>query len=127
VTTNARQAYVDLVVANYVRLPGTPLRASRRDRRLAAELHQRGIPLRVVWAAFVIAAVRRVIRGPGQRQLEAVRTLYYFLPSIDEVLETPPEPDYVRYLAARLRPYVTDKERLLATARRDRWSETRVS
>lgn len=48
-----------------VRLPGTPLRASRRDRQLAAALHDRGVPLRVVWAAFVLTAVRWAIRGPG--------------------------------------------------------------
>jgi hypothetical protein len=111
-----RQTYVNAVVANYVRLPGTPLRASRRDRRLAAELYDRRVPLRVVWAAFVIAAVRWALRGPEQRMLERIRTLYYFLPAIDEVLAIPPEPDYVQYLAAKLRPFVADKEQLLVAA-----------
>jgi hypothetical protein len=114
--TPDRQAYVNAVVTNYLRLPGTPLRASRRDRRLAATLHDRGVPLRVVWAAFVIAGVRWAIRGPQQRKLETIRTLYYFLPAIDEVLKTSPDSDYVQYLAARLRPFVAEKERLLASA-----------
>jgi hypothetical protein len=127
VTIPARQAYVDTVVANYVRLPGTPLRASRRDRRLAAELHHRGIPLRAVWAALVIAAARWAIRGPNQRRLERVRTLYYFLPAIDEVLQAAPDPDYIRYVAGKLRPFVAEKDQLLAASRRDQWSETRVS
>jgi hypothetical protein len=114
--TPDRQAYVNAVVTNYLRLPGTPLRASRRDRRLAAALHDRCVPLRVVWAAFVIAGVRWAVRGPQQRKLETIRTLYYFLPAIDEVLETSPDSDYVQYLAARLRPFVAEKERLRASA-----------
>jgi hypothetical protein len=114
--SRARLAYVNAVVNNYVRLPGTPLRPSRRDRRLAGVLHDRNIPLQVVWAAFVLAAVRRTIRSPEQPQLEAIRTLYYFLPAIDEVLDTPPDPDYVHYLADKLRPFVADKEARLKRA-----------
>jgi len=113
--TTARGAYVNAVVGNYLRLPGTPLRASRRDRKLAAALYERRIPLRVVWAAFVIAAARRAIRSPQQRKLEIIRTLHYFAPVIDEVLDASPGPDYVQYLAGKLRPLVTEKERLLAT------------
>jgi hypothetical protein len=109
--TAARQAYVNAVVANYVRLPGTPLRPSRRDRQLAAALHDRGVPLRVVWAAFVIAAARWAMRSPEQRTLETIRTLYYFAPAIDEVLDTSPDQGYVHYLAAKLQPLVADKQR----------------
>jgi hypothetical protein len=115
------------VVTNYVRLPSTPLRASRRDRQLAAEFHERGIPLRVVWAAFVIAAARWAIRGPNQRRLDKVRTLYYFLPCIDEVLEASPDPAYIRYVADKLKPFVAEKDQLLAASRRRQPSETRVS
>jgi hypothetical protein len=113
--TIARRAYVNAVVRNYVRLPGTPLRASRRDRQLAAALHDRGVPLRVVWAAFVIAGARWAIRGPRQPGLETIRTLSYFVPAIDEVLNTHPDPDYVQYLAAKLRPFVAEKEQAQAT------------
>jgi hypothetical protein len=112
--TTTRQDYVNAVVANFVRLPGTPLRPSRRDRQLAASLHDRNIPLSVVWAAFAIAAARWALRGPQQRRLETIRTLYYFLPVIDEVLTSTPDRSYVQYLAARLRPFITDKERRLA-------------
>ena len=112
--TTARHAYVNAVVTNYVRLPATPLRASRRDRQLAADLYDRRVPLNVVWAAFVIAAARWAIRSPHQRKLGTIRTLYYFVPAINEVLDTSPEPDYVQYLAGKLRSFVDDKERLLA-------------
>ena len=112
----ARQAYINAVVTHYVRLPGTPLRASRRDRRLAATLYDRRVPLQVVWAAFVIAAARWAIRSPQQRKLETIRTLYYFLPAIDEVLHTAPDNGYVHYLAAKLQPLIAEKERLLSPA-----------
>jgi hypothetical protein len=113
-TTCTRQLYAAAVLRNYVRLPGTPARASRRDRVLAAALYDRGIPLHAVWAAFVIAAARWAIRSPQQRPLEKVRTLYYFIPALDEVLATKPDPAYVGYLAEKLRPFVAEKDRLLA-------------
>lgn len=114
--TAARRAYVDAVVRNYLRLPGTPVRASRNDRKLAATLYDRGVPLRVVWAAFVIAAARWALRGPQQRKLAAIRTLHYFVPAIHEALHTVPDSDYVLYIAAKLRTLVAEKERLLAAA-----------
>jgi hypothetical protein len=114
--TNARQAYINAVVANYVRLPGTPLRASRRDRRLAAELYDRRVPLQVVWAAFVLAATRWAIRSPQQPRLQNIRTMHYFVPAVDEVLDAAPEPGYIQYLAGKLRPLVAEKERLLLAA-----------
>jgi hypothetical protein len=48
VTICTRQRYVEAVIKNYVRLPGTPLHASRRDRQLAAALFDRGIRLEVL-------------------------------------------------------------------------------
>jgi hypothetical protein len=114
--SSSRQAYINAVVKNYLRLPGTPLRASRRDRRLAAALFDRRIPLRAVWYAFVVAAVRRCIRSPQQPKLDSIRTLNYFAPAIDEVLSNPLDPEYVAYLARKLRPFVAEKERLLASA-----------
>jgi hypothetical protein len=109
-----RQAYINAVVTHFVRLPGTPLRPSRRDRQLAARLYDRNVPLRVVWAAFVIAAARWALRGPQQGRLETIRTLYYFLPVVEEVLATTPEQGYVPYLAAKLRPAIAEKEQRLA-------------
>lgn len=111
--TPARLAYVNAVVRNYVRLPGTPMRASRQDRRVAEQLYDRRVPLQAVWAAFVIAAARRAIRSPQQRKLDPVRTLFYFTPAIDEVLDSSPDPGYVMYLAGKLQALVAEKERLL--------------
>ena len=111
----ARKRYVTAIITNYLRLPGTPLRASRNDRRLAAELHDRCVPLRLVYAAFVLVGVRYSLRGPTQHRLDPIRTLYYFLGAVDEVLHTDPplDPGYVAYLAEKLEPHVAEKEALI--------------
>ena len=109
------RGYVTAIITNYLRLPGTPLRASRKDRRLAAELHERGVPLRVVYTAFVLAGVRHSYRSPDQQTLSPIRTLSYFLGAIDEVLHSDPplDPAYVADLAEKLQPRVAKKEALL--------------
>ena len=105
----SRPAYVTAVVSNYVRLPGTPLCAGRRDRRFAALLYDRRVPLRVVYAAFVLAAARRELRAQDLSPPPAIRTLHFFEGAIDEVLNTPPDRGYIQYLAARLGPLVARK------------------
>jgi len=87
-----RQAYLNAVIRNYVRLPGTPLRASRGDRHFAGVLYQQRVPLRVVYAAFALAIARREIRSPSLPRLPAIRTLRFFQGAIDEVFETKPDP-----------------------------------
>jgi hypothetical protein len=126
VTTRARQAYVQAVVTNYVRLPGTPLRASRQDRRFAGLLHDRAVPLQVVYAAFLLAVARREIRSTAQPRLAPIRTLHFFQGAIDEVLSLGLDPAYVHYLAARIKPLVAEKEAALR-ARPDDTSDSRGS
>lgn len=105
------RVYLDAVLATYSSLPGTPIQPSRRDRALARELCRRGVPLRTVRTALLLAAARRTLRsGPP---LAPVRTLHYFLPAIQEVLELPPDPAYVDYLAAKLKPFASQKTALL--------------
>jgi hypothetical protein len=126
VTIRTRQAYVDAVVTNYVRLPGTPLRASRQDRHFARTLCEQRVPLRVVYAAFVLAIARREVRSPSLSRLPAIRTLCFFQGAIDEVLQTEPDPAYVCYLAAKIRPLVVEKDAVLRSGR-DHTSDSRVS
>jgi hypothetical protein len=103
--------YLEAVLTTYSSLPGTPARPSRQDRRLARDLCRRGVPLRTVRMALLLAAARRTLRsGPP---LAPVRTLHYFLPAIEEVLEQPPDPEYVNYLAAKLKPFASQKTALL--------------
>jgi hypothetical protein len=108
--TTARQAYVNAIVSNYARLPGTPLRPSRNDRHFAGVLYQQRVPLRVVYAAFVLAIARREIRSPSLPRLPVIRTLRFFQGAIDEILATRPDHAYIDYLAAKIKPLVAEKE-----------------
>lgn len=103
------RAYVQAVLKEYVWLPGTPHKASRQDRRLAGSLHEQAVPLAVVRAALLLAAARRTLRSAHLCPLPPIRTLHYFLPVIEEVLATPPDPGYVEYLAGKLHPLAQRK------------------
>jgi hypothetical protein len=105
------RVYQDTLLATYSSLPGTPLRPSRRDRQLVRDLCRRGVPLQTVRSALILAVARRTLRsGPP---LPPVRTLHYFLPAIEELLEHPIEPDYLQYLEAKLIPFASQKSALL--------------
>ena len=112
--STGRSAYVSAVVSNYVRLPATPLRPSRADRRFAGLLYDRRVPLHAVYAAFILAAARRELRAPDLPPHPAIRTLHFFEGAIDEVLETPPDYGYIHYLAARIKPLVARKAMVLS-------------
>jgi hypothetical protein len=96
------EEYVRRVLEAYRKTPGTMGTIRRPDRMLAAQLYQRGISLSVVENALVLAATRRVIRPPDAPPLGAVRSLAYFLPVIEEVLELRVNPDYFQYLRYKL-------------------------
>jgi len=80
-----RQALVDL----YLHLPDTPRRLSRYDLRLVRQLWERQIPLATVETAFLLASVRRLGRRPDALPLGPIRSLHYFVPVIEELLQTP--------------------------------------
>jgi hypothetical protein len=101
--------YVDAVVRLYVWLPGTPSRASRQDRRLARALFDRRVQLETIRAALVMTAARRAFRCTAAPPLPPIRTLFYFLPALDEVIHMAPEPGYVDYLVAKLSPLAQQK------------------
>jgi hypothetical protein len=94
--------YVRQVLDAYRKTPGTMGTVRRPDRLLAAQLHQRGVPLAVVENALVLAAARRLIRPVDTPPLGTIRSLAYFLPVIDEVIHLPVNPDYFRYLRQKV-------------------------
>jgi hypothetical protein len=96
------EEYVRRVLEAYRKTPGTMGAVRRPDRTLAAQLFQRGISLSVVENALVLAATRRLIRGTDAPPLGTVRSLAYFLPVIEEVLELRVNPDYFQYLRQKL-------------------------
>lgn len=94
--------YVEQVLDLYRRTPGTSGFARRTDRRLAAALDDRQIPLGIVYAALLVATARRALRPAAAPPLAPIATLHYFVPVIEELLATPPDPDYLAYLRHRL-------------------------
>jgi hypothetical protein len=94
--------YVRQVLDTYRKTPGTMGTVRRSDRLLAAQLHQRGVPLTVVENALVLAAARRLIRATDAAPLGTIRSLAYFLPVIDEVLGLRVNPEYFRYLRQKI-------------------------
>lgn len=99
-----RTLFVRGVIALYLGLPHVAARRlSAIDRRLADQLFDRGITLDIVRAAMLLTVARRSARTPAYPQLPPIRSLHYFVPIIDELLASPPDPDYLRYLHVRYR------------------------
>ena len=94
----AKKDYVLKVLDAYRRTPGTTGVVRRNDRLLAALLYERDVSLKTVENALILAASRRIFRPPDAVPLQSIRSLYYLLPVIDEVLQLRISPDYFRYL-----------------------------
>ena len=106
VTTIAREEYIRKVLDGYRRTPGTAGTIRRPDRLLAAQLYARGVPLCAVENAFVLAASRRLIRPADALPLNNIRSLAYFSPVIEEVLELQINPEYFQYLSSKIRRFL---------------------
>jgi hypothetical protein len=94
--------YVRRLLAAYRATPGTCGVVRRPDRVLAAQLHQRGVPLDAVENAFVLAAARRLMRSAGAAPLGTIRSLAYFSPVIEEVLQLQVSQEYFQHLRHKL-------------------------
>jgi hypothetical protein len=97
-----QEEYICQVLDAYRKTPGTMGTVRRADRMLAAQLYQRGISASVIENALVLAAARRLIRPADALPLGTIRSLAYFLPVIEEVLELRVSPDYFQYLRYKL-------------------------
>jgi hypothetical protein len=95
--------YVAAVLTLYVDLPDTPLRASVSDQRQARIWFDRGVPLEVVETALLLACLRRKARPTDVPPLPRIRSLAYFQPVIDELMEHPAPGGYLQYLRLKLR------------------------
>jgi len=94
--------YVRRLLEAYRATPGTSGAVRRPDRLLAAQLHQRGVPIEAAENALILAATRRLARPAGAMPLGTIRSLAYFSPVIEEVLHLDVNPEYFRYLRHRI-------------------------
>jgi hypothetical protein len=98
--------YVQAVLTLYVDLPDTPLRVSVPDQRQAHTWFDRGVPLPLVETALLLACLRRMARPSNVPPLPRIRSLAYFQPVIEELLEHPAPGGYLEYLRLKLRSIV---------------------
>ena len=103
---SSRDIAVQRILGLYRRMPGTTGHTRRSDRTLAGSLYDRGIPLRIVSTALLLAAARRIFRSGDP--LSPIATLHYIRPIIDELLAHPPDPDYIDHLCSKLAPVAPD-------------------
>ena len=96
------EEYTRQVLEAYRKTPGTMGTVRRADRMLAVQLYQRGVSVSVVENAFVLAAARRLMRPVDAPPLGTIRSLAYFLPVIEEVLDMQVSPEYFQYLRHKL-------------------------
>lgn len=101
--------YVHQVLDAYRTTPGTSGMVRRPDRVFAARLHERGVPLETVENALILAATRRSIRPDGAAPLGTIRSLAYFSPVIEEVLQLKVSPQYFQYLRHRLQRAILER------------------
>jgi hypothetical protein len=95
--------YVSAVLKLYLELPETPSKASSNDRQSAANLHARGTSLITIESAFLLASFRRLGRSLDMPPLSPIRSLAYFFPVIQEILDNPIPDDYLEYLRKKMR------------------------
>jgi len=117
-STSGVKPYIDQVLELYRHTPGTLGRVRREDRRLALELHSRGVSLRVIQEALLLATVRRCLRAPDAAPLAPVRSLHYFIPVIEEIMATPLQDGYADYLKWKIRKIQTEHDRIIAVGSR---------
>ena len=110
--------YVAQLLELYLHTPGTLGRVRREDRRLAAELHTRRVPLLTIEEAFLLATARRCLRAPDVPPLAPVRSLHYFVPVVEEVLASPLPAGYPEYLKWKLQKIHAAHNEMLSRTRR---------
>ncbi len=102
-------SYVADILILYVGLPDTPLRASVQDQWQARRLYDRGVPLRLVESALLLASLRRLVRPEDVPPLPPIRSLAYFQPVIEELLAHPAPDNYLEYLRLKMRRIAGEK------------------
>ena len=90
--------YVRRVLEAYRLTPGTAGVVRRADRQFAAQLYDCGVALTTVENALILAAARRSVRPVDAPPLGNIRSLAYFAPVIEEVLQLKVGPEYFRHL-----------------------------
>ncbi|HXX63951.1 MAG TPA: hypothetical protein VEO56_09150 [Bacteroidota bacterium] len=95
--------YIAAVLKIYLQLPETPTRSNFNDRKTAEALLTRGVPLTTIESALLLATVRRLGRPSDLPPLSPIRSLAYFMPVVQELVNDPIPEDYLQYLRMKVR------------------------
>jgi hypothetical protein len=98
-----QREYVRQVLEAYCATPGTAGVVRRADRLFANQLYERGVSLETVGNALTLAAARRSARPADAPPLGIIRSLAYFSPVIEEVLQLKVGPEYFQHLSHKLK------------------------
>jgi len=104
-----QREYVQRLLEAYRATPGTAGVVRRTDRLLATQLYARGVPLETVENALILAAARRSVRPDNAPPLGIIRSLAYFSPVIEEVLQLKVGPEYFQHLRNKLQRISTPR------------------
>lgn len=107
-------AYQTGIIALYLDLPDTPLRVSVSDQQQARRWWERGVPLPLVETALLLGSLRRLMRPAEAPPLSAIRSLAYFGPVVEELLQVPVSDSYRYYLQRHMQPYFRSQPGLAA-------------
>ena len=106
---HGQEEYVRQVLEAYRKTPGTMGTVRRADHMLAMQLYKRGVSASVIENAFVLAAMRRLMRPTDAPPLGTIRSLAYFLPVIEEVLGLRISPEYFQHVRRKLERIARDR------------------
>jgi len=87
-----RQLYVRRVLSRYCLIHSAFGLVCPADRTFANQLFDQKVPMAAVEAAFAIVSLRRELRPPSAPQPRPIRSLRYFRPIIDHLLDDKPAP-----------------------------------
>ena len=92
-----RHQYVRTAIDLYLEAPGTPARATRRDRAVAGDLYRRDVPIDRLAHAIRLASIRRLTAGPATIP-PSVHSLAYYRAVVDRLQPDECTDDYVNYV-----------------------------
>jgi hypothetical protein len=102
-----QREYVRRLLEAYCATPGTVGVVRRQDRLFANQLYGRGVLLETVENALILAVARRSARPADAPPLGIIRSLAYFSPVIEEVIQLKAGREYFQYLRTKLQRATT--------------------
>jgi hypothetical protein len=99
---DSQEEYIRQILEAYRKTPGTMGTVRRADRLLAAQLYQRGLSLKVIENALVLAATRRLFGPPMHRPWARFARWPISCRSSRKFSDVRVSPDYFEYLRYKL-------------------------